>query len=109
MYKRNRHAADITYAHQNRVAVAETTPAVTITPKIAMTTIGRIDMGVDGSDEYILLTRKDDDLDPDFAHDWLLAQAYRESHLPGGYYCTSVTVLPTGNKCVAIVHHRYDV
>lgn len=78
---------------------------------IRITQIGGIDHGIDGRDEYVLLTRLDDDLDPDFAHDWLLPQVYRECLRPGGYFCTRVTIasMPSGNECIAIIHHQYDV
>lgn len=80
-------------------------------PDIHTTTIGIIDHGIDGRDEHVLLTRLDDDLDPDFAHEWMLPQVYRECLRPGGYFCTSLTVvpLPSGNECIAIIHHQYDV
>lgn len=111
MYKRNRHSAEITYAHQNRAALANAAPAETIEPEITITPIGSIDQGIDGKDEYVLLTRKDDDLDADTAHNWLLPQVYRESLRPGGYFCTSVGISTTDqpNKVIAVIHHRYDV
>lgn len=79
---------------------------------IRITPIGTIEQGIDGRDEYVLITSMDDALDADFAHDWLLPQVYRESLRPGGYFCTSVTIMPhplATNQCVAIIHHRYDV
>ena len=108
MYKRNRYSAELTYAHQARaVQATEALP-----PEITITPIGKVELGVEGSDEYVLLTRKDDDLDEDFARDWLLRRVYRESIHPGGYYCTAVTIVPKpyrGNECIAIIEHRYDV
>lgn len=83
-----------------------------ITPEIRITKIGSIPKGIDGSDEYVTLTRLDDDLDCNLAHDWLLEQVYRESFAPGGYFCTSVATLPIpnrGNEVIGIIHHRYDV
>ncbi len=81
-------------------------------PEIQSTHIGTIPLGIDGSDEYILLTRSDDDLDHDTAREWLLPLVYRESMRPGGYFCTSVSIVPyhlAANKCLAIIHHRFDV
>lgn len=81
---------------------------------ILMQTIGNIHKGVDGTDQYVLLKRVDDDLDADTAHDWLLRRYYHDSTHPGGYFCTSVTIIPVPvpyarNEYIGIVHHRYDV
>lgn len=80
-------------------------------PEIKITPIGEINKGVDGKDQYLLLTRLDDDLSPDFAENWLLPQVYRDTNTPGGYFCHRVTIskLPSDNEVIAIVHHRYDV
>jgi hypothetical protein len=75
-------------------------------------TIGTISHGVDGSDQYVLLTRWADDLTPEDAEDWLLPQVYRETHqAAGGYFCRRVTTIQgeSSNKVIAIVHHQYDV
>ena len=61
---------------------------------ITVTKIGCIDKNIDGNDEYVLLTRKDDDLTCDEAHDWFLPQVYRETQQEaGGYFCRDVEVL----------------
>ena len=81
-----------------------------MTPEIRMTPIGTVNQGIDGRDEYVLIVRLDDDLTPNDAREWLLPQVYRESSHPGGYFCTSVTILPRHESaCVAIIHRRYDV
>jgi hypothetical protein len=78
---------------------------------ITVTKIGCIDKNIDGNDEYVLLTRNDDDLTCDEAHDWLLPQVYRETQQEaGGYFCLDVEVLQRStNSVVAIIRHRYDV
>ena len=79
---------------------------------IKIETIGTISHGVDGSDQYVLLTRWGDDLTPEDAEDWLLPQVYRETHqAAGGYFCHRVTTMQgeSSGKVIAIVHHRYDV
>jgi hypothetical protein len=79
---------------------------------IKIETIGAISHGVDGSDQYVLLTRWADDLTPEDAEDWLLPQVYRETHqAAGGYFCHRVTTMQgeSSGKVIAIVHHRYDV
>ena len=79
---------------------------------IKIETIGTISHGVDGSDQYVLLTRWGDDLTPEDAEDWLLPQVYRETHqAAGGYFCHRITTMQgeSSGKVIAIVHHRYDV
>ena len=74
--------------------------------------IGSISHGVDGSDQYVLLTRWVDDFTPQDAEDWLLPQVYRDTHqAAGGYFCHRVTTMQgeSSNKVIAIVHHQYDV
>jgi hypothetical protein len=65
----------------------------------------------DGWDEYLLVCDPDDDLDIDAVEDHFLSLHYRDTDIPGGYFCHSVTVseLPSGNECIVIVHHRYDI
>jgi hypothetical protein len=79
--------------------------------EITVTKIGNIEQGIDGTDQYLLLTRKDDSLTPKEARDWLLPQVYRETYQEaGGYFCKRVTVMQkTDSQVVAIVHHEYDV
>lgn len=77
-----------------------------------LTPIGDIDQGIDGRDQYVRIRRLDDDLDLDHTYNWLLEQFYRESFVPGGYFCTSVTIVPvphSTSECIGIIHHRYDV
>lgn len=79
---------------------------------IKIETIGTISHGVDGSDQYVLLTRWGDDLTPEDAEDWLLPQVYKDTHQEaGGYFCHRVTTMQgeSSGKVIAIVHHRYDV
>jgi len=79
--------------------------------EITVTNIGRIEHGIDGSDQYLLLSCGDDNLTEDQAHEWLLPQVYRETYQEaGGYFCKRVTVMQkTDSQVVAIVHHEYDV
>ena len=64
-----------------------------------------------GNDEYLLVCDPDDDLDIDAVEDHFLSLYYCTTYTPGGYFCHSVTVseLPSGNECIVIVHHRYDI
>ena len=80
--------------------------------EIKIEKIGKIDKGIDGSDEYVLLTRLDDDLTPDQAVDWLLPKVYRECSYPGGYFCQTVLAVQaeySRNTVICTIQHRYDV
>ncbi len=73
--------------------------------------IGNVDVD-DGVDQYVLITRKDDTLTKQQAHDWLLSRMYRDSYGAGQYYCTRVRALKEDfaqNRVVCIIEHRYDV
>ena len=79
---------------------------------IRLTNIGDIDQGIDGRDQYVRLRRLDDDLDLDAAHNWLRERYYHRTGRIGGYFCTSVTIVPlphNNSECIGIIHHRYDV
>lgn len=74
--------------------------------------IGSIDNGIDGKDEYLLLTNNTDDLTPEQAHNYLLPKIYRRATHPGSYFCTSVLAVQAAystNKVICTVQHRYDV
>ena len=81
--------------------------------EIKVTQIGRIEMGIDGSDQYVLLERRDADLSPKQAIEWLLPQVYRETHQEaGGYFCKRVSAVRTQyrkDSCICTIHHQYDV
>jgi hypothetical protein len=75
-------------------------------------TIGSISHGVDGADQYVLLTRWVDDFTPRDAELWLLPQMYKETHKEaGGYFCNRISTFQgeSANKVIAIIHHQYDV
>ena len=79
---------------------------------ILLTSIGLIDEGIEGRDEYVLLTRKDDDLTPEQAAAYMLPKVYRSSSHPGAYFCTSVRAMQVQfrrNAVVCIIEHRYDI
>ena len=45
------------------------------------------------------------------ARDWAESKAYSDTGMPGGLFCTSVTVLPwpgDSTKYVVVAHMRYD-
>lgn len=74
--------------------------------------IGVIDIGVDGSDEYLLVNTDEPTIPAKVKRD-LLERFYRDTmQEAGGYYCHNVTVLEhplSDSKFVAVIHHRYDV
>ncbi len=75
--------------------------------------IGDISEGIDGRDQFVLLTRIDASLTMEQAEGYMLRRCYVDSREEaGGYFCHSVTALPVpakDNEFVIIVHHRYDV
>jgi hypothetical protein len=74
--------------------------------------IGTISHGVDGSDQYLILTCVDEDCTPQQAIDWLLPQVYREPSHAGAYFCRHVSATPMpyrDDQVIAIIHHQYDV
>lgn len=82
------------------------------TAEILATPIGSIDNGVDGRDEYVLVTRFDDDISVSQAVTWLLEQCFNPGSGPGGYYCHTVFAVPaydSTTQCICTIQHRYDV
>ena len=74
--------------------------------------IGVLHVGVEGSDEYVLM-RFPDPISIVDAREWLLSRVYRDTHQEaGGYFCNSVTMMPHPlflDVFVGVIHHRYDV
>lgn len=74
--------------------------------------IGVIDIGVEGSDEYLLVNTDEPTIPAKVKRD-LLERFYRDTtQEAGGYYCHNVTVMEypfSDSKFVAVIHHRYDV
>lgn len=75
--------------------------------------IGVIHLGVEGSDEYLLVSTGLTPSTPATVKRDLLERFYRDTtQEAGGYYCHNVTVLEhpiSVSKFVAVIHHRYDV
>jgi hypothetical protein len=82
-------------------------------PDIKMTPIGCIELGIDGKDQYVLLERRDANLSPKQAIEWLLPQVYQETRQEaGGYFCKTVHAVREQyrkNACICTIQHRYDV
>ena len=79
-----------------------------------VTTIGNIDLGVEGTDQYVHMFFLGEAIpSKDFAHDWLLGRVYKDTtQEAGGYFCHRVTILSYPQRkreFVGIIHHRYDV
>lgn len=75
-------------------------------------TIGAIDKGIDGQDQYLLITDNAAAIDIGALEQSLLDQYYHDTNHPGGYFCRDVRVIPDpihDDRCIAIVYHRYDV
>ena len=73
---------------------------------------GLIDRGIDGKDVYLLLTRKDVDLTPEQAHNWLCTQIDWPTRGPGRMFLKTMTTVQTTdntNQVICTVQERYDV
>jgi len=77
---------------------------------IQVTKIGNIDHGIDGSDEYLLLSDNEDNLSENQAWKYLHPLVYRDTDTPGGYFCHTVkTLQKSDNSVVCIVYHQYNI
>tara|TARA_R110000868_G_scaffold395861_1_gene667838 strand:+ start:651 stop:890 length:240 start_codon:yes stop_codon:yes gene_type:complete len=77
---------------------------------IKIVKIGNIDNGIDGSDEYLLLTDTEDNLTENQAWEYLHPLVYRDTDTAGAYFCHYVKALQkTDNSVVCIVYHQYNV
>jgi len=77
---------------------------------INITKIGSIDNGIDGSDEYLLLTDTEDNLTENDAWEYLYPLVYRDTDTAGAYFCHHVKAMQkTDNTVVCIVYHQYNV
>ena len=77
-----------------------------------ITKLGRVDFGIDGSDEYILAVNKVDDMDIEAAEALFLQTYYHRCRGPGTYFCDRVRAIPDPlhtDRCIVIVSHSYDV
>ena len=78
---------------------------------IKLSAIGTINVE-DGRDEYVLMKRLDDELTAEEAEEYMLGRVYRDTDVPGGYFCKRVLISKTvgvDDECIAIIHHRYNV
>ena len=80
-------------------------------PEYKIQKIGGIDQGIDVTDEYLLITRLDDDIALNDLESYLHKLYYRDGSGPVAYSCHIVGVVITNNKnqAIATVHYRYDV
>ena len=80
--------------------------------EVEITPIGAIDRGIDGKDVYLLLTRKDDDMTPQQARDWLYNQLYIPPRGPGRMFIQAVMAVQAADstdQVICTVQERYDV
>lgn len=66
-----------------------------------------------GSDQYLILNRKDGEaLTPKQAKEWLLPRYYSDSSAPGAYFCHDVRAVQaeySTTHVIVTVQHRYDI
>ena len=83
-----------------------------MTDRYDITRIGTIDHGIDGSDEYLSVRDREQEIDRQHLARLLDRRYYCRSSRPGGYFCTMQRIIPDpvhDNRCIVIVQHRYDV
>ena len=81
---------------------------------LKITLIGRVDDGIDGSDEYVLLTSTDGELISTEQIDQLFWEKWRyeTQQEAGGYFCKSYCVFPHqygADRVVLCIKHQYDI
>jgi hypothetical protein len=87
------------------------TNSLVFADRYQVTPIGQVDNGVDGFDKFWLVRDVVDQINADAVEEEFLRYFYRDTDIPGGYFCHRVSIsdLPYGNQCIAVVHHQYDV
>ncbi len=74
--------------------------------------IGIISLGMDGSDEYLLVRVVDGEATESQLYGEIMPRYYRDCSHHGGYFCSSITIVKqqySGDDFIVTVHHRYDV
>lgn len=93
-------------------AVNKLNERLDVSELITMQLIGNLELGIDGRDEYVLVTNPEGKLSIEQAEDFVLSRVYRNSTGAGSYYCTSAYGSPVKysvNQVIVSVHHRYDI
>lgn len=88
-----------------------TLAAETMGMDIVVTTIGVVDQGIDGRDEYLLLRNREGDLTPEQATAFLLPLVHRRGGWAGAYFCNTVRAVQaqySTDSVICTVEHRYD-
>ena len=73
--------------------------------------IGKIE-NFDHVEQYVKITRLDDDLNLDDVYNWLREQSYYDTNRAGAWFCHSVTIVPNpyhADTCIGIIHHQRNV
>ena len=77
--------------------------------EIQVTTIGTIDNGCDGSQQYLLLKCLNDELSEHDAWAYLHPMVYRDTDTAGAYFCHIVeTIQKSDDSVICIVHHQFN-
>lgn len=75
-------------------------------------TIGTYHRGVEGNDQYLLVSDSQDELYEYQVDDYIRHHFYADTtQEAGGYFCHTWTIMrkPWSSEYIVIVHHRYDV
>jgi hypothetical protein len=80
--------------------------------EITLEAVGTLNCGIDGRDQFFLMTSLTDDLPVSLAIDVMKRKFHYECGLPGGYFCDLVLGAQQqydSRQVILTVQHRYDV
>jgi len=80
--------------------------------ELKITPIGKISHPCDGTDEYLLVRNRNDDITKRQVQEEVFPAYYRECSGPGGYFCTNFRYIPDPlfpNLAIVIIEHRRDI
>lgn len=79
--------------------------------KMVAETIGTVSLGIDGSDQYLLVHTTEEATEKDVT-EYYLPRVYKNTDIGGAYYCCDITVIKKkylSDEFILIIHHRYNV
>lgn len=80
--------------------------------QVRLERIGSLEYGIDGRDEFFVMTNLTDDLAPEVAIDLMSQRFFSQCTRPGGYFCDCVLGTQQQyrkSQVILTVQHRYDV
>lgn len=100
------------YEHDNQRINVHSSDTGEVIAELRVIRIGAVEHGIDGTDEYLQVSRLDDDATPEQIEEWLLPSYYQECSHAGGYFCNTVHATAekySKNRFTVCIAHQYDV